>query len=53
MKGIETNKEGFDELLADHFAHLFIRDPLVIFTELIDQDDGTSADHFEVCFSEF
>jgi len=28
-------------------AHLFIRDPLVIFSELIDQDDTTSMDHFE------
>lgn len=26
-----------DELLAKHFAHLFIRDPLVVFRELLDQ----------------
>ncbi|KIY44398.1 glutamate-cysteine ligase catalytic subunit [Fistulina hepatica ATCC 64428] len=38
---------GIDELLAKHIAHLFIRDPLVVFTETIDQDDTTSADHFE------
>jgi len=38
---------GVDELLANHIAHLFIRDPLVIFSELIDQDDEKSADHFE------
>ena len=38
---------GFDELLANHFAHLFIRDPLVIFKELIDQDDSKDSDHFE------
>ncbi|KAJ1836125.1 glutamate--cysteine ligase [Coemansia sp. RSA 2711] len=36
-----------DELLAKHIAHLFIRDPLVIFEELLDQDDAVSADHFE------
>ncbi|KAJ2338435.1 glutamate--cysteine ligase, partial [Coemansia sp. RSA 2618] len=38
---------GIDELLAKHIAHLFIRDPLVIFEELLDQDDSVSADHFE------
>lgn len=39
---------GIDELLANHIAHLFIRDPLVIFSETVDQDDEMSADHFEV-----
>jgi hypothetical protein len=39
---------GMDDLLAKHFAHLFIRDPLVIFSETIDQDDETMSDHFEV-----
>ena len=29
-------------------AHLFIRDPLVVFNETIDQDDTSSTDHFEV-----
>lgn len=38
---------GIDELLADHIAHLFIRDPLVIFSETVDQDDEVSSDHFE------
>lgn len=38
---------GFDPLLAQHFAHLFIRDPIVIFRELLHQDNSTSADHFE------
>lgn len=37
-----------DDLLAKHFAHLFIRDPLVIFSETIDQNDETMSDHFEV-----
>ena len=39
---------GLDDLLSKHIAHLFIRDPLVIFSELIHQDDSTSMDHFEV-----
>lgn len=39
---------GIDEMLAKHIAHLFIRDPLVIFSETINQDDTTSNDHFEV-----
>ena len=41
---------GIDELLSKHVAHLFIRDPIVIFSELVDQDDNESTDHFEVCF---
>ena len=40
---------GLDELLSKHVAHLFIRDPIVIFSELVDQDDSKSTDHFEVC----
>ena len=39
--------EGIDELLANHLAHLFIRDPLVIFSEMVDLDDSSSMDHFE------
>ncbi|KAG6375363.1 glutamate-cysteine ligase-domain-containing protein [Boletus reticuloceps] len=38
---------GIDELLSKHMAHIFIRDPLVIFSETINQDDETSNDHFE------
>ncbi|TID29679.1 hypothetical protein CANINC_001798 [Pichia inconspicua] len=38
---------GFDEHLSRHFAHLFIRDPLVIFSERIEQDNMDSMDHFE------
>lgn len=41
---------GFDDMLAKHYAHLFIRDPLVIFAELLEQDDEKSSDHFEVCW---
>lgn len=40
--------QGIDDLLAKHIAHLFIRDPLVVFSETIDQDDAYSSDHFEV-----
>ena len=40
--------QGVDDLLAKHISHLFIRDPLVIYSELIDQDDATSTNHFEV-----
>ncbi|GMM46602.1 hypothetical protein DAPK24_031770 [Pichia kluyveri] len=38
---------GFDDELSRHFAHLFIRDPLVLFSERIEQDNNESMDHFE------
>lgn len=38
---------GMDPLLATHFAHLFIRDPIVIFAEDLQTLDLTAADHFE------
>ena len=38
---------GMDDLLATHFAHLFIRDPLVIFAEDLKELDLTKTDHFE------
>lgn len=37
----------FDPEMAHHFAHLFIRDPLVIFSERVDQDNKLENDHFE------
>ncbi|ORX37103.1 glutamate-cysteine ligase-domain-containing protein [Kockovaella imperatae] len=40
-------EHGVDNHLASHLAHLFIRDPLVQFSETIDQDDQASMDHFE------
>lgn len=40
--------DGVDARLASHFAHLFIRDPLVIFEETLVQDDDKDSDHFEV-----
>ena len=44
----KLRSNGIDDQLAKHVAHLFIRDPLVIFRELLDQDDNVSSDHFEV-----
>ena len=38
---------GMDDLLATHFAHLFIRDPIVIFGEDLQTLDLTKTDHFE------
>lgn len=36
-----------DSRLATHFAHLFIRDPIVIFAEDLEELDLTKTDHFE------
>jgi glutamate--cysteine ligase catalytic subunit len=38
---------GMDDRLATHFAHLFIRDPIVIFAEDLKQLDLDKTDHFE------
>jgi len=38
---------GIDDLLAKHYAHLFIRDPLVIYSDKIQIDDQKHSDHFE------
>ena len=38
---------GMDDLLATHFAHLFIRDPLVVFSEDLKSLDLNKTDHFE------
>jgi len=39
---------GCDELMARHVAHLFVRDPLVMFEGMIAElDDETHTDHFE------
>ncbi|XP_077093762.1 glutamate--cysteine ligase catalytic subunit-like [Siphateles boraxobius] len=47
----EINKQlldaGIDKLLAQHIAHLFIRDPLSLFQEKIHLDDENESDHFE------
>ena len=39
---------GIDPLLAQHIAHLFIRDPVILFEEKLEIDDTKMADHFEV-----
>ncbi len=38
---------GVDHLLAQHIAHLFVREPLAIYKEKIEQDNEISTDHFE------
>ena len=38
---------GMDNLLATHFAHLFIRDPIVVFAEDLKKLDLDKTDHFE------
>lgn len=38
---------GLDELLAQHIAHLFIRDPISLFAEKVEQDEDLETDHFE------
>lgn len=38
---------GVDEQLSAHIGHLFIRDPVSIFSEKVNQDDETDFDHFE------
>ncbi|TVY59188.1 Glutamate--cysteine ligase [Lachnellula suecica] len=38
---------GMDSVLANHFAHLFIRDPIVIFAEDLQKLDLNKTDHFE------
>ncbi|TRY96962.1 hypothetical protein DNTS_033570 [Danionella cerebrum] len=47
----EINKQlldaGIDKLLAQHIAHLFIRDPISLFQEKIHLDDENESDHFE------
>ncbi|KAK5115342.1 Zn finger-containing GTPase- Activating Protein for ARF [Meristemomyces frigidus] len=38
---------GMDDQLATHFAHLFIRDPIVVFNEDLEHLDLEKSDHFE------
>ncbi|XP_076161965.1 glutamate--cysteine ligase [Ptiloglossa arizonensis] len=38
---------GIDKLLAQHIAHLFIRDTVSLFSEKVYQDDQKDIDHFE------
>lgn len=41
-------KEGIDPALSQHIAHLFVRDPLVVFDGAVEEvDDETQTEHFE------
>lgn len=37
-----------DPILAKHIAHLFVRDPLVVYEDRIVVDDNSTTEHFEV-----
>jgi glutamate--cysteine ligase catalytic subunit len=48
QKAYQTLTEnGVDHMLAKHIAHLFMRDPLVIYQDKIHLDDSRESDHFE------
>ena len=36
-----------DPILANHFAHLWIRDPMTLWGERVELDDEKESDHFE------
>ena len=38
---------AYSHLASQHLAHLFVRDPLVIYSEHVELDDEASTDHFE------
>ncbi|XP_040066915.1 glutamate--cysteine ligase catalytic subunit-like [Ixodes scapularis] len=38
---------GVEEPLAKHFAHIFLRDTLILYKELMFQNDEVDIDHFE------
>ena len=40
-------EKGIPESIARHISYLFIRDPIVVFEELLNQDDTTSMNHFD------
>eukprot|EP00536_Pseudo-nitzschia_multiseries_P008446 jgi/Psemu1/319394/estExt_fgenesh1_pm.C_2140008 len=44
----DLRKAGVDPALSQHVAHLFVRDPLVIFNGAVEEvDDDTQTEHFE------
>lgn len=43
----ELINSGVDSLVAQHVAHLFIRDPLIVFKESLESDNDYDTDHFE------
>ena len=50
---ISLSFPGIDRQLAEHIAHLFIRDPISVFEEKLHQDNENDTDHFEVCWQQF
>lgn len=44
----QLRDNDIDHLLAQHIAHLFIRDTVSLFSEKVDQNDEIDTDHFEV-----
>ena len=45
---LKLRQEGIDPALAQHVAHLFIRDPLTVFDGSVEEvDDETQTEHFE------
>lgn len=51
----KLKENEIDHLLAQHIAHLFIRDSVSLFSEKVHQDDAKDTDHFEVicCYKLF
>lgn len=49
----KLTENGIDHLLAQHIAHLFIRDTVSLFSEKVHQNDEEDSDHFEVCIQLF
>ena len=44
----QLREAGIDPALSQHIAHLFIRDPLVVFSGAVEEvDDETQTEHFE------
>jgi glutamate--cysteine ligase catalytic subunit len=44
----DLRNAGVDPALAQHVAHLFVRDPLVVFNGAVEEvDDETQTEHFE------
>ena len=48
LSPVMNHHPGLDDLLAQHIAHLFIRDPISLFAEKLDQSVENETDHFEV-----
>ncbi len=39
--------QGLDQQLCRHYAHLWVRDPLVVYKNSVELDDSKRMDHFE------